>query len=443
MKVFLGGTVNGSQWRTVVKEKLNINYFDPVVDDWNDAAYERELTERRYCDYLLYVITPKMTGFYAVAEVTDDSFKRPDRTLFCYLPIDGEDTFDSNMIAEMERLGKTVTQNGARWLKSLDEVVAFLNTTVKVSVETDKHYDAFLSFGRQGNMDFANTIANRLSEKGYEVFHDMNDIPMMVENEEAIFSNIIRSDNFIYIISPNTVRSEYCSKELEFALKFNKRIIPILYHELQHESEMLDGIVAKKPMLLAPKHNASIDPMIDEITKIIESSRAYVHKHSEYLFKARKWNAHGRSQAFLLYGKERNEAIEWLEEKNDQMKPLQLHEEFIQASKNLSVFMLPLLWLHKRTRKFTHLKWFDKVTLVISLANPIALADQLRNLLIDYSAEKTEAVSIPMWIIFLIIQLALTFVGIKNKNLGLFISMLLSVIVSASVIAIVVLERMS
>lgn len=38
MKVFLGGTVNGSKWRDVMKEKLIIDYFDPVVDDWNDAA---------------------------------------------------------------------------------------------------------------------------------------------------------------------------------------------------------------------------------------------------------------------------------------------------------------------------------------------------------------------------------------------------------------------
>ena len=44
-KVFLGGTVNGSKWRSRFKEELMIDYFDPVVDDWNEAAYERELSE--------------------------------------------------------------------------------------------------------------------------------------------------------------------------------------------------------------------------------------------------------------------------------------------------------------------------------------------------------------------------------------------------------------
>lgn len=441
MKVFLGGTVNKSQWRTGVKEMLNINYFDPVVENWNDAAYERELTERRYCDYLLYVLTPKMTGFYAIAEVTDDSYKRPDRTIYCYLSQDGEDSFSPSQIAEMEQLGQVVLENGGRWLQSLDEVVTFLNTNTAITQEYDRHYDAFISFARQGNIDFATTIANRLSESGYHIFHDMNDIPMMVENEDYIFTSILKSDNFIYLISPNTVRSEYCNKELEFALKHNKRIIPVLYRDLQYESEMLDGIVAKKTILQAPKQNAPVDPLVNDIITIIETDKDYVRKHSEYLFLARRWDLKGRNQADLLYGSERKEAVKWLKETSESLQPLQIHQEFISASQNISLFILPLLWLHKRTRKFTHLKSFDKVTLIISLANPIALADQLRNLLFHYTEEQTESVSIPMWIIFLIIQLTLTFVGIKNKNLGLFISMLLSVIVSASVITIVFLAR--
>lgn len=130
MKVFLGGTVNGSQWRTGVKERLNIDFFDPVVEDWNDAAYARELTERQLCDYLLYVLTPKMTGYYAIAEVTDDSCKHPDRTLYCFLKEDAGTTFTTEQVKELEFLGETVVQNGGRWLKTIDDVVAFLNAAV-------------------------------------------------------------------------------------------------------------------------------------------------------------------------------------------------------------------------------------------------------------------------------------------------------------------------
>jgi len=440
LKVFLGGTVNGSTWRTSVKEQLNINYFDPVVDDWNDAAYERELTERRYCDYLLYVLTPKMTGFYAIAEVTDDSYKRPDKTIFCYLPEDGDAAFSDEQIAEMESLGQTVVSNGAHWLKNLDEVVAFLNNSKTPPENTEARYDAFISFGKQANRNFVIALSNRLSERDFHVFFDVSDIPLMVENEAYIFDTIIRSDNFIYVISPATVRSEYCKRELEFALQHNKRIIPIHYLELQREAEMLDGIIAKKSFVKVDKDDAALDNTVDALTEIIERDQAYVHAHSELLFRARKWHVAGRNQADLLYGQERKRAVDWLSKKSDEVKPMQLHREFVQASKKLSIFMLPLLWLHEKTRTFTHLKWFDKITLIISLANPVAMLDQLRNLLFSDNPARYAGVSIPMWILFFIIQATLTFVGIKNKNLGLFVSMLLSAIISASVIVIVALN---
>jgi hypothetical protein len=131
MKVFLGGTVNGSTWRNDVMEKLTIDYFDPVVEDWDDAAYERELTERKDCNYLLYVLTPKMTGFYAIAEVVDDSYKRPDRTIYCFLSEDGEDKFTPYQIVQFEKLGAVVKQNGGIWLDNLNDVIHFLNTATK------------------------------------------------------------------------------------------------------------------------------------------------------------------------------------------------------------------------------------------------------------------------------------------------------------------------
>ena len=87
-KVFLGGTCNESTWRNDLIKLLKIDYFNPVVDDWNEEAYQEELRQREICDFCLYVITPKMTGVYSIAEVVDDSNKRPEKTIFCYLIID-------------------------------------------------------------------------------------------------------------------------------------------------------------------------------------------------------------------------------------------------------------------------------------------------------------------------------------------------------------------
>ena len=127
MKVFLGGTVNGSTWRDQLIPHLTINYFDPRVSDWNEAAQAREIQERQTCDHCLYVITPKMTGLFSLAEVLDDSYKRPQKTIYAYLEKDEDSYFSQNDIEQLEEIGRRVELNGGIFAKSLAEVVKILD----------------------------------------------------------------------------------------------------------------------------------------------------------------------------------------------------------------------------------------------------------------------------------------------------------------------------
>ena len=96
MKVFLGGTCADSKWRSEIEpllEQAGLEFFNPVVDDWNEEAQAKEVQERQTSDFVLYTITPKMEGVYSIAEVIDDSNKRPERTIFVVLEKDGEKVF--------------------------------------------------------------------------------------------------------------------------------------------------------------------------------------------------------------------------------------------------------------------------------------------------------------------------------------------------------------
>ena len=126
-RVFLGGTCNESKWRYNLIEILKIDYFDPVVDDWDEECYQEELIQRGICDYCLYVITPKMTGVYSIAEVVDDSNKRPKKTIFCYLKEDEEYMFTKGQLKSLDKVGVMVERNGGKYFKSLEEVAEFLN----------------------------------------------------------------------------------------------------------------------------------------------------------------------------------------------------------------------------------------------------------------------------------------------------------------------------
>lgn len=127
-KVFLGGTCNGSSWRDDFVKGLRIDYFRPDADNWTPAMMEEEIHQRETCDFCLYVITPKITGVYAVAEVVDDSNKRPAKTIFAYLPSDEGNVFTEDQLKSLEQTGTMVKENGAQFFTTLNEISDYLNT---------------------------------------------------------------------------------------------------------------------------------------------------------------------------------------------------------------------------------------------------------------------------------------------------------------------------
>ena len=124
--VFLGGTCNKSTWRDSLIPLLSINYFNPVVEDWTQECMAEELKQREECDYCLYVITPEMVGFYSIAEVIDDSNKRPNKTVFCFSAECSYVDFTTHQVKSLEQVGKMVVGNGGACVK-FSELADFLN----------------------------------------------------------------------------------------------------------------------------------------------------------------------------------------------------------------------------------------------------------------------------------------------------------------------------
>ena len=79
IRIFLGGTCAETTWRNELipeLEKVGIEYFNPVVDDWTpecQAIEEYEKNDR--CNVHLYVITPEMQGVYSVAEIINSCWQ--------------------------------------------------------------------------------------------------------------------------------------------------------------------------------------------------------------------------------------------------------------------------------------------------------------------------------------------------------------------------------
>ena len=126
---FLGGTCNNSTWRQELISQLseNVDFFNPVVDDWTPECQAREDHAREEAKYVLFVITSQMTGVFSIAEVVDCSNKRPESTLFCVI-LDG---FDKAQAKSLKAVSKMVERNGAKVFDTVEEIAVFLNSAYK------------------------------------------------------------------------------------------------------------------------------------------------------------------------------------------------------------------------------------------------------------------------------------------------------------------------
>jgi len=128
-KVFLGGTCNMSTWRNrmmIYLHEEKVEWFDPVVSDWTEAHMAKEIKERETCDFVLYAITPKMTGVYSIAEVVDDSNKRPDKTILVLLRDDEDLHFSKGQWRSLGAVAKMVTQNGGQVFDNLKSAAVYI-----------------------------------------------------------------------------------------------------------------------------------------------------------------------------------------------------------------------------------------------------------------------------------------------------------------------------
>jgi WD40 repeat protein len=205
--------------------------------------------------------------------------------------------------------------------------------------------DAFISYGRRDSKQFATDLYQRMIGEGREVWFDQEDIPLGVDFQEQIYEGIETADNFIFIIAPHSVKSEYCLKEILHAIKFNKRIIPLL-HVMPSNEEMafMHKTIEKLNWIYFREGVDDYNKSYHGLIGLMNLHKEYVQKHTNILVASLQWQRNLRDTSLLLVGKSRQEAELWLEtDFGNQQAPCQpsdLHCEYIaEAKKNANGLM--------------------------------------------------------------------------------------------------------
>lgn len=137
MKVFLGGTTSNSKWREKLIPLLKIDYFNPIVEKWTKECKQEEERQKEECDYLLYVIA-RTYSMYSIAEVVDDSNKKPHKAILCVVNEEmpnGKMAFTRSNLNRLNEVGRIVTENGGKYFTSLEDAADYLNQSFEEKIE--------------------------------------------------------------------------------------------------------------------------------------------------------------------------------------------------------------------------------------------------------------------------------------------------------------------
>ena len=166
----------------------------------------------------------------------------------------------------------------------------------------------FISYSRK-NMAFADRLEAALRERGLEPLIDRTEIYAFEDWWKRIQALITQADTVIFVLSPDSVASEICAREVTFASSINKRLAPVVYRRVNDE---------KVPEPLARLNfiffddEARFDDSLNRLSEALATDIEWIRKHTEYGQAALQWAAANRPGGLLLRSPALEKAERWI-----------------------------------------------------------------------------------------------------------------------------------
>jgi WD40 repeat protein len=190
--------------------------------------------------------------------------------------------------------------------------------------------DIFISYSRKDKA-FVSRLFEALESAGRNIWLDVKDIPPNAEWMAEISRSIESANDFLFVISPDSLRSEICARELAHAIAHNKRLVPLVCRE--PAGEKIPPELGKLNWIFF-RDDDPFDQAFATLQKALDTDLDHVRVHTRLLVRAREWEAKGRSGSFTLRGEDLREAENWLAQGTEKdPRPAGLQIEYITFSR--------------------------------------------------------------------------------------------------------------
>ena len=193
----------------------------------------------------------------------------------------------------------------------------------------------FISYSRKDKA-FVQSLNDALDNAGVQAWVDWEGIELASDWMQTITTAIQTHDAFIFVISPDSIKSKVCLQELELGLNLNKKLIPVLHREPQKGQVLHEKLAATNWVYLRKQDN--FDETIPKLIESIQTDLEWVSKHTQLLNQATEWDSYNRNNSFLLNGTKLQDAEKWMADasgkENRDILPLQA--DYISTSRTIA-----------------------------------------------------------------------------------------------------------
>ncbi len=172
----------------------------------------------------------------------------------------------------------------------------------------------FISYSRK-DIDYVRKIVTALEASEFDVWIDLDDIPKGEDWEQEIYRNINEAEAFLFMLSPDSVISEMCNKEIAHAVENGKRILPIVIRDADVEKFLFKNSreeISKRNWIFCRQSQDNFLKTIEEVSETIHADYEWLRYHTQLQLKALDWERRKRNPDSLIYGDMLDEAQQWI-----------------------------------------------------------------------------------------------------------------------------------
>ena len=149
---------------------------------------------------------------------------------------------------------------------------------------------------------------------------------------QAIYRAIEGADTFIFVLTPDSVVSEVCRREIEHAATHNKRMVPIVARDV--DAKAVPEPLAKLNWIFS-RETDDFEVSAGSLVSALDTDLEWVHAHTRLLTRALEWETNKKSRSFTLRGEDLKAAEQWLAQAGTEKErqPTTLQTEYIIASR--------------------------------------------------------------------------------------------------------------